>query len=138
MMRTASCSCGQLSVTPVGEPKEITVCHCLGCQQATGSVFGVYAFWPKSACVSIVGDANGWRRASDSGSWVESHFCPMCGSTVYWCTELAPDEIGVAVGNFGDPGFPAPTSAVWDCRRHPWVRLPAAWPQHAADAAPAN
>jgi len=134
MKRVASCSCGQLSVTLTGEPKEITVCHCLDCQKATGSVFGVYAFWPKSACESIVGEAKGWRRASESGSWVESHFCLMCGSTVYWHTELVPDEIGIAVGNFADPAFPAPTSAVWDSRRHPWVGLPASWPRHAADA----
>jgi hypothetical protein len=37
----------------------------------------------------------------------------------------------VAAGNFADPGFPAPTSAVWDSCRHPWVTLPAGWPQNA-------
>jgi hypothetical protein len=33
----------------------------------------------------------------------------VCGSTVYWYAEFAPDEIGVAAGNFADPSFPAPT-----------------------------
>ena len=29
-----------------------------------------------------------------------------------------------AIGNFADPNFPAPTIAVWDETRHPWVSLP--------------
>ena len=36
--RTASCSCGQLSAIVVGEPLRISICHCLACQQRTGSV----------------------------------------------------------------------------------------------------
>jgi hypothetical protein len=29
-----------------------------------------------------------------------------------------------AIGNFADPDFPAPTIAVWEESRHPWVSLP--------------
>jgi hypothetical protein len=29
-----------------------------------------------------------------------------------------------AIGNFADPNFPAPTIAVWEESRHPWVSLP--------------
>jgi hypothetical protein len=133
MTRVASCSCGRLSITLLGEPKDIVVCHCFQCQKSTGSVFGVYAYWPKSACQFIKGDVKSWRRSSDSGRWVACHFCPICGSTVYWYTELMPDEIGIAVGNFADPSFPIPTSAVWNSCRHPWVALPAAWPQHSTE-----
>jgi hypothetical protein len=133
--RAAACSCGQLSVTLSGEPHEVTVCHCLQCQRSTGSVFGAYAFWPRSACRSIQGEAKHWRRVSDSGHWVDSSFCPICGSTVYWSTELAMDQIGISVGTFADPSCPAPTAAVWDSSRHPWIAMPAAWPRHARDAA---
>ena len=41
--RDASCSCGQLHLTCEGEPVRISVCHCLACQQRTGSAFGVQA-----------------------------------------------------------------------------------------------
>jgi hypothetical protein len=131
--RTACCSCGQLSATLSGEPHEITVCHCFQCQKSTGTVFGTYAFWPKSACQSMTGEAKRWRRISEAGTWVDSYFCPLCGSTVHWHTELAPDQIGISIGAFADPGFPAPTSAVWDSCRHPWVKLPAEWPHHPKD-----
>lgn len=129
MSRIASCSCGQLKLTMVGDPTEVTVCHCFECQKSTGSVFGVSTYWPKSACQSIEGEVKLWRRSSDSGRWLDNYFCPTCGSTVYWYAEFAPDEIGVSAGNFADPSFPPPTSAVWDSCRHPWVKLPDDWPQ---------
>ncbi|HEX6119941.1 MAG TPA: GFA family protein [Dongiaceae bacterium] len=118
MSRTASCSCGQLILTMAGDPGAVTVCHCLECQKSTGSVFGVSSYWPKSAIQSIEGEAKVWRRSSASGRWLDNYFCPVCGSTVYWYAEFAPREIGIAAGNFADPAFPAPTSAVWDSCRH--------------------
>jgi hypothetical protein len=51
-------------------------------------------------------------------------FCPTCGSTVYWEGEGFPGYVAVAIGNFADPSFPAPTIAVWEESRHPWVSLP--------------
>jgi hypothetical protein len=35
-----------------------------------------------------------------------------------------PGYITIAIGNFADPNFPAPTIAVWEQSRHPWVSLP--------------
>jgi hypothetical protein len=35
-----------------------------------------------------------------------------------------PGYVAVAIGNFADPNFPAPTIAVWEESRHPWVSLP--------------
>ena len=52
------------------------------------------------------------------------HFCPTCGSTVYWEGEGFPGYVVVAIGNFADPNFPAPTIAVWEDSRHPWLSLP--------------
>ena len=37
--RTASCSCGQLSIEVDGAPLGVGICHCLACQRRTGSVF---------------------------------------------------------------------------------------------------
>ena len=36
-------------------------------------------------------------RSCDSGG-AAYHFCPECGSTVYWDISVAPDVIGVAIG----------------------------------------
>ena len=41
-----------------------------------------------------------------------------------WENEGFPGHVTVAIGNFADSTFPAPTIAVWEESRHPWVSLP--------------
>jgi hypothetical protein len=43
---------------------------------------------------------------------------------VYWDHAAGEGFVAVAVGAFADPGFPPPTFAVYDVRRHPWVSVP--------------
>ena len=121
--RTATCSCGQLRVVVEGEPVRVSVCHCRACQRRTGSAFGVQARWHKDR-VRTEGETRTWRRVGDDGTTLEHRFCPHCGSTVWFTQDVAPDLVAVAVGAFGDPAFPAPTRAVYEEFRHPWVGLP--------------
>jgi len=59
------------------------------------------------------------------GNTLTFYFCSTCGSTVYWGERrLSGNCHPFAIGNFADPNFPAPTIAVWDETRHPWVSLP--------------
>lgn len=121
--RTAACSCGQMHVTCDGEPLRVSACHCLECQKRTGSLFGVAARYPRDG-VAIEGRSTTYRRNSDSGNWIEFHFCPDCGSTVWWQLERQPGLIVIAVGTFADPGFPLPARSVYQNRRHHWLELP--------------
>jgi hypothetical protein len=122
--RTASCTCGQLRVTCEGEPVRISMCHCLACQQRTGSVFGVQARFERDKVTRIEGHASEYVRTGDSGGKAHFRFCGQCGSTVYWELEGAPEVIAVAVGAFADPAFGTPTRSVYGTRRHDWVRVP--------------
>jgi len=60
-------------------------------------------------------------RDGQEGRKVKMHFCPTCGTTVFWEADLRPDHIGVAVGAFHDPNFPRPTASVWEESKHGWV-----------------
>lgn len=122
--RKATCCCGQLSVTCEGEPLRISMCHCLSCQQRTGSVFGVQARFGRPQVTNRSGRAAQFVRVGDSGGRCTFSFCPDCGSTVFWEPERLPDVIAVAVGAFADPGFPAPKVSVYGARRHPWTAMP--------------
>ncbi len=121
MTRTASCSCGQLSVTCEGEPVRVGICHCFACQRRTGSIFGVQARFERDK-VTNLGRVREWVRVGDDGGRGTFRFCPDCGATVYYTFEDEPDLVGVAVGAFGDPAFPPPTYSVYESRRHPWAR----------------
>ena len=121
--RSAACSCGQLRVTARAEPVRVSICHCLACQQRTGSTFGVQARFAR-ADVSIEGRSTEYRRVADSGNAIRFHFCPECGSTVYYFLEQSPEVIAVPVGAFADPAFPPPRRSVYEARRHSWVEVP--------------
>jgi hypothetical protein len=118
--RRASCCCGQLHLTCEGEPIRVSICHCLACQQRTGSVFGTQARYHRDQ-VTIEGRATEFLRIGDEGNEITFRFCPVCGSTVYWQLSGDPELIAVAVGAFADPQFPAPQRSVYNARRHAWA-----------------
>ena len=72
--RTASCSCGQLTVTTQADPGRVSLCHCLACQRRTGSVFGAQARF-RRAEVQIQGESRAYVRVGDEGSRITFHFC---------------------------------------------------------------
>jgi len=125
MTREAACHCGQLRLHVTGEPQNVSICNCLPCQRRTGSAFGVQAGFGTEQ-VQITGRFNDFARISDEPDHREGifHFCPDCGSSVFCTAAAEPDHIGVFVGSFADPSFPAPTESGYENRRHPWVGLP--------------
>jgi hypothetical protein len=121
--RRAACSCGQLSLSVEGDPIRISMCHCLACQRRTGSAFGVQARFPRDK-VTIEGRSTQYVRTGDSGGQATFHFCPACGSTVYYEIAQLEGTIAVPVGAFADPSFPEPRVSVYEARRHAWVAIP--------------
>lgn len=119
----AECQCGQLTLTVPERPLLTIACHCLACQRRTGAPFGVqYYYWGRE--VAIAGEAKPYKRVSDAGHDVETHFCPHCGSTVFFKLAKRPDLIGVAVGAISEPVSSAPMWSIWEEVKHPWVDIP--------------
>ena len=121
--RQARCSCGQLALTVTGEPVRVSICHCRACQRRTGSAFGVQARFDRDQ-VAVAGRSKMYLRTADSGNPVSFHFCPDCGSTVYYSLDQLPDVIAIPVGAFADQTFPGPGVSVYEARQHAWVRVP--------------
>lgn len=121
MIKTATCSCGKVTVRATGEPVTVSVCHCLECQKRTGSAFGVQARYLKTQ-LEHQGETRTYVRSGDTGSKVTFHFCGDCGTTLYWNPEKIPDQTGVAVGAFAEPLFTRKLNyTVYEARQHPWV-----------------
>jgi hypothetical protein len=102
MKRVAHCSCGMLGVEADGDPVVIVACHCGCCQRRTGSVLGLGAYYPRESI-----------RVSGKST--------VFATSLYWEAEEVPDFIGIAVGAFVDPQFPAPMMSVWEESKHPWL-----------------
>ncbi len=89
---TGTCHCGSVSVTVPHKPTFVNFCDCSLCAK-TGGVWGYY-----QACeVSVLGTTKSYRRADYSKPAVEMHFCPGCGTTVYWDTTEHLDGDGAGV-----------------------------------------
>jgi hypothetical protein len=125
MTREAACHCGQLRLRVEGDPFSVSICNCLACQRRTGSAFGMQAGF-KAGQVDFSGRFNDYARVSDEADRKEHvfHFCPECGSQVFYTEPEEPELVVVSIGAFADPSFPPPTESGYDSRRHPWVGLP--------------
>jgi hypothetical protein len=122
MIRTASCSCGQLQARCDGDPAHVSMCHCLACQRRSGSVFAIQARFARER-VTVSGRASDYVLVGDGGGRATFHFCPVCGATVYYELDSEPAVLALPVGAFADPAFPPPTRSVYEVRRHAWVAL---------------
>ena len=58
--------------------------------------------------VRIEGRYSDYSRISDEADRKEHilHFCPECGSQVFYTEPTEPDFVVVSVGSFADPSFP--------------------------------
>ena len=121
--RAASCRCGQLHATVTGEPVRVSVCHCLNCKKRSGSAFAVQARWPAER-VTIEGRSKTFDIVADSGNRCTFHFCPECGSDVYYEIDGKFDGlVAIPLGAFDDPWFVSPAFSVWEERKHDWVEI---------------
>jgi hypothetical protein len=145
--RVASCNCGQLRVTCTGpDPDRVVMCHCKLCQKQTGGPFSLQARFPNEQ-VTIEGRSTAFKFPIDgakptpyrtcagsdgitdsAADVVTSHFCPVCGSTVYYYRKSDSARTGVKVGAFADPTFPPPIGSGFEECRHPWPLNVAALP----------
>jgi hypothetical protein len=107
-----------------GEPLVVSSCCCQACQRRSGSFVSVQAFYAEEQVDHIFGASTKFERLGESGKKITYHFCPACGSTVYWLPEFRPGKIAVAAGAFADRSFPPPERLVWTEQRHPWVQTP--------------
>jgi len=130
----AACQCGQLKVRVPAPTAAVVACHCVACQQRTGSPFGVAAYYPDSE-VFVGGVAKRFDRHTALGGNFQNYFCPECGSTVYFRGSKNQGVTGVAIGMFTAEHAMSPVRSVWEQSMHPWVTIPTA-PEHFAKGRP--
>lgn len=119
---SARCQCGQFSATCAGEPVRVSVCHCDDCQRRSGSAFSAQIRFPIEN-VSVRGNYASWSRTNDSGSTAHFHFCPVCGSTLFYELDSMPGVRAVAMGGFAGVSLPKPQFSVYEARKAPWLEL---------------
>ncbi len=125
MKHKAQCQCGQLVVEATADPDIVGVCNCIECQRRTGSAFAYAAMFRRDK-VTISGVKKDWTRDTAAGRKLTNHFCPDCGTTVYWSPEMRPDHHGVAIGCLTTE-VPQPTTAIYVSEKVSWLEFPEDW-----------
>jgi hypothetical protein len=120
----ASCRCGRLRVAASGEPARVSVCHCLNCKKRSGSAFAAQVRFPAEA-VNVMGTSRTFDKAGDSGNVATFHFCPACGSDVFYLIDGKFEGlVAIPLGAFDDPFvFRAPDYSVYEGRKHCWIEI---------------
>ena len=113
------------------------LCHCKACQRRTGTAFHFGASYPKEQ-VRLDGERKICERDADSGYRIRFHFCPNCGSTLYWEGDRNPAVCGVAVGAFDTSAFPPPGDSIWEEWMYAWLGLPEGMDHHKQGRPPAT
>ena len=123
MVRVARCLCGSLRVTADGDPLVVNICHCIDCRRRTGAAFSYNAYFDRE-CIQIEGPTKSYEREGQEGRKIRHHFCPECGTTVFWDFDLRPERCGIAAALFEQPFSPSPSYSAWETMRCEWVPLP--------------
>ncbi|HVJ71616.1 MAG TPA: GFA family protein, partial [Sphingomicrobium sp.] len=67
-------------------------------------------------------------KVADSGNRATFHFCPDCGSDVYYEIDGKFDAkfnnlLAIPLGAFDDPFFLSPQFSVWEVRKPDWLEI---------------
>jgi hypothetical protein len=125
---TATCACGDATITVRGRPTIYGVCHCTNCRRRSGSAFGISSYFPKENVVSSAGEMRtyAFHFAQRDHDQVRS-FCARCGTTLFWTISTMPDQIGIAGGCFEALALGDPNYSVNHSKKHAWIEFPADW-----------
>lgn len=123
------CACGGVRYRTTGTPKRISACSCHWCRKRTGSVLGLSVYFDAADVAFLKGETRPYRLTSDAGRWIETRFCPTCGTTLGWTLEFLPGLQGIAGGTFDD-------SALWHPQRYVFARNRPDWLCLSDDIAP--
>jgi|GEM_PF-145939 len=129
---TGGCHCGAVSyVVAMDNLPAIYACHCLDCQTASGSAFGLHALLPERV-VQITGELSEYRyegALTASRHWV----CARCHTRICNTNSAVPGMRVLRAGTLHNSAAIEPIAHIWVKRKQPWLQLAegiANWPEN--------
>lgn len=119
------CLCGAVQYQCHGRPLGVSYCYCKTCQLAAGAPVYLGALFPRQA-VRWQGATTAYR-SSPLGL---RHFCPACGSTLFYeCTDGS-QRLEITVATLDEPESLPPDCHEWTDSAIPWFHLDDALPRY--------
>jgi hypothetical protein len=123
------CLCGAIRYRALGEPYDITHCHCSTCRRASGAPFVTWASVDTGNFAFISGKPTSYA----SSVKVVRTFCSKCGTALTYQRADAPRSIDFTAGSMDDPEALKPEDHTWTERRLSWIPLKDELPSYRRD-----
>lgn len=126
-MAMGGCQCGAIRYEVTGDPMNNTLCHCRDCQRSAGAPVVAWLMMPQEQLRLL----EGAPRVHASSEHARRHFCPDCGTGLFYYNEaFLPGLVDVQSATLDDPeAFPA-TDHIQVAERLSWMATAHALPEH--------
>jgi hypothetical protein len=117
-MPTGRCHCGAVRYEVTGAPAYSGLCHCTDCRRHSGAPMVGWAAFPADA-VRVHAGTTKVYASSDHG---RRHFCPDCGTSLFYTNAAAmPGITDVQTATLDDPDAYPPSAHVQVADRIGWM-----------------
>src|SRR5580765_449455 len=121
--REGGCACGEVRYRLASDPMFTNCCHCLNCQQQTGSAFVINLLIEADCVELLTGEPQPIDTPRDDGSAQRIFRCRTCQVAVF--SEYGdPRVLFVRGGTLDDPSSVVPDAHIYTRTRLPWITLP--------------
>ena len=118
------CSCGAVRYRLTSAPMFVNCCHCLDCQNQTGSAFAINALIETDRIDLLQAEPVAIDMPSPSGRGHAIHRCPRC-QVALWSNYGRRTYLRfVRVATLDQPQAIKPDAHIFTRSKVPWVRLP--------------
>lgn len=126
MKLEGGCQCGAMRYSVEGEPQHVAFCHCTDCQKSSGAPTVAWAAFATGEFAVIAGEASSYSSNGDA----IRHFCPTCGSGLYYVNEaVLPGLVDIQVATLDDPDALQPQAHIQVAERIGWMKDAANMPE---------
>lgn len=122
MKLDGSCFCGAVRFEAEGDPERVVLCHCVDCQEFTGTAFRMTLPVRSADFRLLQGAPKVFLKTAASGRKRRQAFCGDCGSPIYGADAVeAPKVLGLRVGTLKQRRELPPRKQIWHDSALPFV-----------------
>ncbi|WP_404480399.1 GFA family protein [Novosphingobium sp. BL-52-GroH] len=119
MKLEGGCHCGAVRYTVEGQPQHVALCHCGDCRKSSGAPTVAWAAFNSPDFTLTAGSPSVYN----SSGTAMRHFCPTCGSGLYYVNEAnLPGLVDIQVATLDDPDALPPQAQIQVAERIGWMK----------------
>lgn len=122
---SGGCFCNNIRYQILANPFWAGHCHCNICRRTSGAAFASWAYFEISN-FSLNKEATVFK----SSEYGERHFCPICGTQLFYKDSRVPQYICVTLGSLDQPNDCVPQDHVWTSSQLQWLHFNDNLPKH--------